>query len=34
MLYFTTEAERTEMEQKVIASLRRAYDQIQAVPAR
>lgn len=34
MLYFTTDAERTEMEQKVIASLRRAYDQIQAVPAR
>ena len=34
MIYFTTDAERTEMEQKVIASLRQAYDKIQAVPSR
>lgn len=34
MIYFTTEAERTEMEQKVVESLRLAYDQILAVPSR
>lgn len=34
MIYFTTDAERVEMEKKVIASLRQAYEQIQAVPAR
>ncbi|WP_421187546.1 late competence development ComFB family protein [Aeromonas sanarellii] len=34
MIYFTTDAERAEMEQKVIASLRLAHDKIQAVPAR
>lgn len=34
MIYFTPDAERTEMEQKVIASLRQAYDKIQAVPSR
>ena len=34
MIYFTTDAERSEMEKKVIASLRQAYDKIQAVPSR
>jgi hypothetical protein len=34
MIYFTTDAERSEMEKKVIASLRQAYDKIQAVPTR
>lgn len=34
MIYFTTDVERTEMEQKVMTSLRLAYDKIQAVPSR
>ncbi|MCR6556250.1 late competence development ComFB family protein [Aeromonas sp. CPF2-S1] len=34
MIYFLTDAKRTEMEKKVIASLRQAYDKIQAVPTR
>lgn len=34
MIYFTTDAKRSEMEKKVIASLRQAYDKIQAVPTR
>ena len=34
MIYFTPDAERTEMEQKVIAALRQAYDKIRAVPSR
>lgn len=34
MLYFTPDAKRIEMEQKVVASLRLAYDQILAVPSR
>ena len=34
MIYFMTEAQRTEMEQKVIASLRLAHEKIQAVPSR
>lgn len=34
MIYFTTDAERSEMEKRVIASLRQAYDKIQAVPTR
>ncbi|MEG0010310.1 late competence development ComFB family protein [Aeromonas lusitana] len=34
MIYFTTETERTEMEQKVMAALRLAHDKILAVPSR
>ena len=34
MLYFMTDALRTEMEQNVIASLKLAYEKIQAIPSR
>lgn len=34
MIYFTSDAQRIEMEQKVIESLRLAHDKIQAVPSR
>ena len=34
MIYFTTEVEHTEMEQRVIAALRQAHGKILAVPSR
>lgn len=34
MIYFTSDAQRTEMEQKVVESLRLAHVKIQTVPSR
>jgi hypothetical protein len=34
MIYFTSDAQRTEMEQKVTEALSQAHDKIQAIPYR